>query len=137
MKTAKVSRRSSKLIQCRIAACRESLEGNAWNFYIINDNDFSLDEVILYEIGYEWGDWGDSEVADVHVTGLASGGNALIWKDGGGGAELRMELSLRIKFLGRVAQMQFEFPKLYKKKNLPVVEGLSKPGWQRLVQARV
>lgn len=128
----------NEVIRCRVAACRESLDdGNAWSFYLLNDNEFSLDEVVLYEVGYEWGDWGNSESTDVCVRGLAPGGSALVWRDDGSGAELRMELSLRVQLRGHTVRMQFEFPKLYRKKNLPVVEGLDKPGWQESVQVGV
>ena len=121
----------NELVQCRVAACREPLDdGKAWSFYLLNDNDFSLDEVVLCEVGYEWGDWGNTEAADIHVTGLAPGTHALIWRDDGSGAELRMDLSLRVQVRGREVRLQFEFPKLYRKRNLQVVDGLGKPGWQ-------
>ena len=123
------------LIRCRMVACRD--DGSSWTFYLVNDNDFSLDEAILYEVNYEWGDWGSSEPADVHLAGLASGGNAKIWRDSGSGVELRMELCLRIRHAGRMAQMKFEFPKLYRKKDLPVVNSLDRPGWQEFGEARL
>ena len=127
-----------ELVRCRVAACRERLgDGKTWSFYVLNDNDFSLDEMILYEVGYEWGDWGNSDSTDVHVTGLAPGGHALIWRDDGSGAELRMTLSLRVQLHGHTARIEVEFPKLYQKKNMPLVEGLDKPGWQESVEARV
>ena len=118
-------------IRCRVAACREALDdGKEWSFYLINDNAAPLDLAVLREIGYEWGDWGNSEAADVRVTDLAPGAHALIWRDDGSGAELRTELSLEVRVGGREVRLQFEFPKLYRKKNLQVVEGLGKPGWQ-------
>ena len=85
---------------------------------------------MLYSVGHEWGDMGNSEPTDVRVTDLASGGHALIWRGSGDGAELRMDLSLRVVVGDREEHLQFEFPKLYRKTNLPVVDGLGKPGWQ-------
>lgn len=130
--------KENELVRCRVAACREPLDdGRVWSFYLLNDNDFSLDEVVLYEVGYEWGNWDNSESTDVRVTGLAPGGHVLIWRDDGSGAELRMDLSLQVKIGGHSTRMQFEYPKLYRKKNLQMVEGLNKPGWQESAQAIV
>ena len=119
------------LIRCRIAACRESLDdGNEWSFYLINDSDAPLDSATLDRIDYEWGGMGNSEAANKRVTGLEPGAHALLWRDDGDGAELRMELSLRVQTRDREVRMQFEFPKLYRLRDLPVIDGLGKPGYQ-------
>ncbi len=125
-------------IRCRVAACRESSgegEGDQWNFYLLNDGNDSLDLVVLYEVTYEWGNWGDGEEADVRITDLSPGDHVLIWRDSGSGAELRMELLLRVRVYDREVQLQFEFPKLYRLSNLPLVVGLDKPGWQVVAEA--
>jgi hypothetical protein len=123
-------------IRCRVAACRERLDdGKEWSFYLINDGAASLDVAELFAVGYEWGDMGSSEAASVRVTGLAPGGHALLWRDDGTGAEMRLELSLRVSVGGREARLQFEFPKLYLQRNLPVVPGLAIPGWQVAAEA--
>jgi hypothetical protein len=117
-------------IRCRIAACREDLDDdNEWSFYLINDGDAPLQWAVLDTIGYEWGGMGNSEQPGVRVTGIAPGGHALLWRDDGSGAELRMDLSLRVCAGGREAKLLFEFPKLYRKTDLPVVAPLGKPGW--------
>jgi hypothetical protein len=118
-----------------MVACRD--DGDGWSFYLLNDNDFSLDEAVLYEVSYEWGDWGNTESADVHVTELAPGGHAQVWRDGGSGVELRMEFYLRIRRSGRTAQMKFEFPKLYRKKDIPLVKNLDRLGWEEFGEARL
>jgi hypothetical protein len=124
-------------IRCRVAACPEALDdGKEWRFYLINDGADLLDLAVLDKLSYEWGDWGNSETADVRVTGLAPGAHALIWRDDGSGAELRMELSLRVWVRGRVVRLQFEFPKLYLQRNLQLVDGLGKPGWQVAAEGR-
>jgi hypothetical protein len=123
------------LIRCRVAACRN--DGGSWSFYLLNDNNFPLGEVVLYEVGYEWGEWGNRESTDVHIPELAPGEHAELWRDGGNGVELRMELCVRVRFGGRTAQMKFEFPKLYRKKGLPLVRGLERPGWEEPGEARV
>jgi hypothetical protein len=122
---------NNESLRCRLAACREALhDGKQWSFYLLNDNDFPLDFAVLYEIGYEWGDIGSSESTDARIVNLASGAHALIWRDDGSGAELRMELFLRIAAGGRETKLSFEFPRLYRKQNPEMVEGLGKPGWQ-------
>jgi hypothetical protein len=114
-----------------MAACREALDdGKEWSFYLINDSDVPLDWTALDEVSYEWGDMGNSEAADVRVTALAPGAHALVWRDDGSGAELRMEFSMRVRAREREVRMRFEFPRLYRKHDLPRVEGLDRPGWQ-------
>jgi hypothetical protein len=114
-----------------MAACRESqADGGSWVFYLINDSPVKLDLVQLHEVSYEWGDMGNSEAADVRVTDLAPGSHALIWRDDGSGAELRTELSLRVRAGERQLRLVFEFPRLYRLRELPVVPGLGKAGFE-------
>jgi hypothetical protein len=40
-----------------------------------------------------------------------------------------MEMSLRVQVRGHEVRLQFEFPKLYRTRNLQEVNGLDKPGW--------
>jgi hypothetical protein len=128
---------NSEPIRCRLAACREALDdGNEWSFYLINDSSTRLDFVVLDEIGYEWGDMGSSESPDVRINGLDPGAHALIWRDDGSGAELRMDLSLRVGAGGREIKLNFEFPKLYNQRNLKIVDGLGKPGWEEVAEGR-
>jgi hypothetical protein len=120
-----------------MVACREALDdGGVWSFYLINDSPVAFDSAVLFEVSYEWGDIGSSETTNVSVNELAPAASALIWRDNGDGAELRMYLSLRVRIGEREAQIQFEFPKLYNIKNLPMVDGLGKPGWQATAEAR-
>lgn len=127
---------TTEVIRCRVAACRENLDdGNVWSFYLINDSAAPLDSATLFQVGYEWGDMWNSETTDVSVTDLAPGASSLIWRDDGSGTELRMDLSFRVRLCGREALLWFEFPKLYRQMNLPLVEGLGKPGWQKAAEA--
>jgi len=126
------------VVRCRMVACREKLDdGKQWSFYLINDNDVPIDAAVLFEVAYEWGHLGNSELTDVRITDLPPGGHALIWRDDGSGAELRMELSMHVQLGGSTVRLQFEFPKLYRLKNLKLVDGLDKPGWQVAVEARI
>ena len=121
---------NAERIRCRVVACPERLDDRKeWSFYVINDSDAPLDSAVLYRVAYEWGDWGSSETANVRVTDLAPGAHALVWRDDGSGAELRMDLSLRVHAGGRDTTLQFEFPKLYRLQHLSVVDGLGKTGW--------
>ena len=114
-------------IRCRVAACREALaDGQVWSFYLINDCDDTLDSAMLYRISSEWGDFGNTRTADVHVSGLAPGARALIWRDDG---EFRTELSLLARLADREVRLSYEFPKLYIQRNLPFVDALGKQGW--------
>jgi hypothetical protein len=122
------------LIRCRVAACREAMnDGNEWSFYLINDSEIVFDAV-LEEISYEWGDIGNSEKLDVCVRNLSPNAHALIWRDDGSGAELRMDLLLLVQLSDRQERLRFEFPKLYRKNNLPWVKGLGKSGWQEFAK---
>jgi hypothetical protein len=120
-------------IRCRVAACREARgDENTWSFYLLNDGDVSLDSAVLYQVSTEWGDQGHTDATDERVTGLATGAHALIWRDDG---EFRTELRLRVRAGGREALMSFEFPKLYVRRNLQIVESLGKPGLEVAAEA--
>jgi hypothetical protein len=122
-------------IRCRLAACREAhSDGNEWSFYLINDGPAPLDAVVLHEISYEWGDQASTETPEVRIAGLAPGAHALLWRDDGSGAELRMDLTLLVRVGDREVQLLFHFPKLYLKRDLPLVNGLGKPGWQEAAE---
>ena len=117
----------SEPISCRVAACREVLgDDKAWSFYLINDCAAPLNEAVLYQVSTEWGDFGKSYATDVHITDLAPGAHALIWRDDG---EFRTELSLRVCAGEREVRLSFEFPKLYIQRNLAHVVELGKLGW--------
>ena len=122
-------------IRCRVAACREALhDGKEWSFYLINAGNAPLDSAVLDQVSYEWGDSGSGEATDVRVTALAPGAYALIWRDDGSGAELRIDLSLFVRVGDREVRLLFEFPKLYRKKDLPLIDCLGKPGWQEAAE---
>lgn len=123
---------STERIRCRVAACREpSAGGGPWCFYLINDGDAPLESAELYQVSTEWGDFGHRQAADVRVAGLAPGAHALLWRDDG---ELRIELALRVRVAGREVHLAFEFPRLYRQTDLPLVRGLGKPGWEVAVE---
>ncbi|HEX8250947.1 MAG TPA: hypothetical protein VF599_22425 [Pyrinomonadaceae bacterium] len=122
---------NSEPLRFRLVACREALDdGKQWSFYLMNDSRLRIDSAVLYEIGYEWGDTGSSEAANMLINALDSGAHALIWRDDGSGAELRMQMFLRVRISNREMKLDFEFPKLYLQRNLKMVDELGKPGWQ-------
>jgi hypothetical protein len=123
-------------IRCRIAACPEALEdGKQWSFYLINDSANPLDLAVLEKVAFEWGDWVSNETADARITDLQPGAAALLWRGDDSGAELRMDMSVLVHMRGREVRLLFEFPMLYRKQNLQVVDGLGKPGWQETAGA--
>lgn len=125
------------IVHCRVAACPERLgDGQSWSFYLLNDSQAPFEEVVLYQVGYEWGEVGNYHAKDVRIADLAPTNHALIWRDDGYGAELRIQLSLKVKLTNREARLEFDFPKLYRMKSLLVfVEGLGKKGWSIAAKA--
>lgn len=118
-------------VRCRMAACREALDdGKEWSFYLINDSQVAFDSAVLYAVGTEWGDMGNSEATDVRVKDLAPGAYALMWRDDGSNAEFRMDFSLRVLVHGVEVRIRCEFPKPYRLRNPQLIDGLGKPGWQ-------
>ena len=121
-------------IRCRLAACRESSgDGKHWSFYLINDGADPLESATLSDVIYSWGSEGSREAPETQVTALAPGAHALVWREDAGD-ELQTDFLMRVRARGREARLRFEFPKLYLKKNLPLVDGLGKPGWQEAAQ---
>lgn len=116
-------------IHCRVAACREPLsDDKEWSFYLINDGKAPLDVVVLKAFGHEWGDMGHAKHPDLRFNDLAPGASALIWRDNDD--EFRMWLTLLVRVRDREVELLLEFPMLYRiKGNLPLVDGLAKPGW--------
>ncbi len=126
-----VPAREADPIRCRVVASPECLgDGNHWSFYLINDEPNPLDSAVLEEVVYEWGGAWSKEAADVRIPTLAPGAHAILWRGHASGAELRMDLMLRVCLQGREARLRFEFPMLYRKVDLPLIDGLGKPGWQ-------
>ncbi|MFL6286404.1 MAG: hypothetical protein ACJ74Q_24970 [Pyrinomonadaceae bacterium] len=124
--------KNDELIRCRVAACREaSADADGWVFYLINDGVAPLDSAVLYRVSSEWGDLGNSKAADVRVNGLAPGAHAPIWQDDG---EFRTELSLIVRAGGREVRLSFEFPKLYIQRNLSLLRGMDKHGWEEIAE---
>ena len=117
-------------IASRVAACPEpSNDGKLWSFYLINDGDASFDWAVLDEVVYTWGDMGSAEEPGARISGIAPGEHACIWRDDGDAAEVNIDLRVRVGVSGRVTSLYFEFPKLYKLRDLPDVQGLHKRGW--------
>jgi hypothetical protein len=124
-------------VRCRLAGCREALDdGKAWSFYLINDGEAALDWAALDEVAYEWGDVSSRDAATVRLGPLAPGAHARLWRDDGSGAELRMTFHVRAGLAGAEVRLQFEFPKLYRLRELPEVPGLGRRGWQVAAEAR-
>lgn len=115
-------------IRCRIAACPVDNTGE-WDFFLINDSGAAL-SAVLNKISYEWGDEGHSDSVHARIDNLPPGAHERIWRDNGDGAELRMAFSLRVRLGAGKLTLLFEFPILYKKETLPLVNSLGRPGWE-------
>lgn len=111
---------------CRLIACKGS--GQSWSFHLCNDTDAELTARVV-QVVYNWGDSGNAEYPKRDPVTLAAGASASIWHDGGDGAELQMDLHLEVTLGDQAWRMQYEFPRLYRLKNLPGVPGFDQPGW--------
>ena len=119
-------------IRCRIAACCERLDGSVdWSFYLINDGAHEL-AATLCEVSTEWGDRSVASHPRQEIAALAPGANVRIWRDDG---EFRTELVLQARSAGRSATLRFEFPKLYRQRDLPRIAELDAAGWQVRAEA--
>ncbi len=126
----------SEPIRCRMVACDEALgDGKMWSFYLINDSAIPLDFAVLYQVEYEWGDWGDSDYPDARVTDLVPGGRALLWRGDDSAGEFRSELSVHVGEARRELLLEFRFPKLFIQE-LKLVNDLGKPGWEVAAKGR-
>lgn len=105
-----------------------------WQFYLINDGEAPLNSAVLSRVSYEWGNQGHSEEVAARVDNLACGAHAFLWTDDSSGGELRMELPVRVRAGGREVTLVFFFPMLYKKKDLPLVAELGRPGWREVAE---
>ena len=123
------------LIRCRVAACPAGR--GTWEFFLLNDSDAPLDGAVLKRVAFEWGNMSDAEEVDVRIAALAPGAYALIWRDTDNCAEGRVELLLQVSAGQQERNLTFEFPKLYKLRELPLVPGLGKAGWQESAELSV
>jgi hypothetical protein len=87
---------------------------------------------VLGPVLFEWGDAGSTDVVGAEIGRLAPGASAFLWKDvDGNGAEVRMDMALRVRIAGAWHALGFEFPKLYRRRDsLPVVAAVGKPGYE-------
>jgi hypothetical protein len=129
---------AAKSVRCRIVACPDqaNLYGGWWSFYLINDGSEPLENVVLDEVVYSWGDYPNTRPTSVNVGTVAPGAHLFIWRDDGDAAELRIDLLLHATLLGRELRLLAEFPRLYRLRNLPLVEELGKHGWTATVEKR-
>jgi len=124
---------SKPSVACRLVACREQLEdGKDWSFYLINDSVAPFRDVFLERVSSEWGSMHAVEVANVSHGDIEVGGHGLLWRDDGSGAEFRMSAHVRLESAALTVVLSFDIPKLYRRRELPIVTGLGKTGLQVL-----
>ncbi len=113
-----------------VAATRRHLplDGKRWAFYLINKSSEPVESVVLKEVGYEWGDIGNTKNPDSQFGPLAPDKCVEIWRDDDSAAELRMWLTLLIRRAGVTRTLTVEFPKLYLVKTLATIPVLNKLG---------
>lgn len=117
-------------LRLRVVACREDEgDGAAWSFYLLNESGLAIEGGALIEIAYQWGDNVTTENPSAPIGAVAPGQAALIWRGGSDGAEFRQDHVLKLRMGGREVAVRFEFPRLYKKRDLTLVAALGKRGW--------
>jgi hypothetical protein len=99
-----------------------------WAFHLINNSTEPIKSAVLKEVGYEWGDMGNTTNPDIQFGLIEPGACIEIWRDDDAAAELRMWLTLLIRGAAGVRTLTVEFPKLYLVKSLSVIPALGKPG---------
>jgi hypothetical protein len=103
-------------------------DGKYWVFHLINNSSGPIESALLKEVGYEWGDMGNSTNPDAQFGPIAPGACLEIWRDNDSAAELRIWLTLSIRWAARARTLTVEFPKLYLVKRLSLIPVLGKPG---------
>lgn len=81
-----------------------------WEFFFVNDTDQPVEEVVLEEVSYEWGDTGNSTEVGKSLGPVAPRSFVAAWIDDSDAAELRMDLKFRMGD----RTVRFELPKLYR-----------------------
>ena len=119
---------------CRVAVCREDIaDGKEWSIYLLSDHDSPVD-VTLERVSYEWSDNGHSE-APASRFQLSAHGSCLIWREGWEGAEMSMELRVRVEAGESQITLTYELGKLYRKRDPAKIDELGKLGWLQLPTA--
>jgi hypothetical protein len=60
-----------------------------------------------------------------------------MWRADGDGAEFRQNQLLEFATEADEGSVLFEFPRLYRKREFPLVSGLDKPGWEAKAKWRL
>jgi hypothetical protein len=102
--------------------------GKCWSFHLINNSSEPVELAILNEVGYEWGDTGNTTNPETRVGPVAPGTCVEIWRDDDSAAELRIWLKLLIRAGAGTQTLTVEFPKLYLVTRFTVIPVLGKPG---------
>ena len=113
----------------RLAVFPEGIDGGrAWCFVLLHDGAAPVDDVTLVEVGYE-GLGGHSTFAHHVALGpLPPGERLRVFVGDDEGAELRTDVTLRVRRGATAVRLRFEFPKLYRRRSFPLVPGLGREG---------
>lgn len=94
-------------LHVRIAACIG--ETKDWDFFIINDNDYSLDRVLLRTVEHEWGDTSRISRPDAEIRDLASGEHALLWEEDDFEFRISLQLLMKAGAIEQSAEVRFGY----------------------------
>ncbi|MEM1414099.1 MAG: hypothetical protein AAGH15_04330 [Myxococcota bacterium] len=115
----------------RLVVCPTGVAGaREWRFLLTHDGETPLDDVTLVQVAHEA--LGGATRFDHHVPlgPLAPGDHVEVFVGDEDGAELRTDLTLHVRRGATTVPLRYEFPKLYRKRTFPWVEGLGRRGME-------
>jgi len=92
---------------------------NEWAFYFINNTDTHIEKLLLVQAGYEWGDMGNVKEVNQDFGPVRPREFILTWRDDSDAAEVRIDLTFRLRTARSDETLNFEFPKLYRLRDNP------------------
>lgn len=82
-----------------------------WAFHVANDEDDTIEAIVVESVSYEWGDSGNSEALNLTFGTLAPGESVEVYREVN--TEMRTGLTLRVRVAGRERRFYAEVGKLY------------------------
>jgi hypothetical protein len=82
-----------------------------WAFHVINDEAEPIDSIVVESVGYEYGDFGNSEAIGRTFGPVAPGASIEVYRETD--TELRTSLMLRVRIGDRERRVDAEVGRLY------------------------
>lgn len=85
--------------------------GHCWAFHVINDGDVPIESLLVEQVHYEWGDFGNSEDVGVRFGAIAPGASLEVYREID--TELRTGLTLLVTTAGETHRVDAWVGRLY------------------------